>query len=193
MFHLDPKVCLASLHLRRRFLLLAAAAFSIALLSVPALALDPSKSITQYVHASWGIKDGLKQKGILCIKQTRDGYLWLGTQEGLIRFDGVQFEIFTKSNVEGLKHNYVWTMLEDRQGNLWIGTYGGLTKYRDGKFTTYTTKEGLSHDMVRAICESRDGSLWIGTNEGLNRFKDGKFTTYSSKDGLAGDYVRAIC
>src|SRR5262245_26419264 len=87
--------------------------------------LDPARAVTQYVHASWGAGQGLPQTSVVAIHQTRDGYLWLGTQEGLVRFDGVRFAVFDKRNTPELRHGYVSSLLEDRAGSLWIGTVGG--------------------------------------------------------------------
>jgi PAS domain S-box-containing protein len=157
------------------------------------VALDPKKAITQYVHNSWRVEDGLIQKNIMALQQTRDGYLWIGTMEGLLRFDGANFTLFDKTNTPGLNLGYIWSLYEDGEGSLWIGTYGaGLSRFKDGRFTAYTTSDGLSHGMVRALCGAKDGSLWVGTNSGLNRFKDGRFTVYTVKDGLLNDYVRAL-
>jgi PAS domain S-box-containing protein len=171
----------------------AAVCLFLLLWSVWAFPLDPSKAITQYIHNAWGAEQGLTQMDVMSIVSTRDGYLWLGTIEGLLRFDGVSFTLFDKQNTSGLKQNYIFLLFEDRQGNLWIGTKGGgLSRFKDGKFTAYTTQQGLSNNDIQAIGESKDGSLWIGTNSGLNRFKDEKFTTYTTKHGLASDSVRAI-
>jgi PAS domain S-box-containing protein len=176
-----------------RVLLLTVNFLALSLWHAPVFAVDPQKAITQYAHYVWRAEDGLSQKDILSITQTRDGYLWLATLEGLLRFDGVRFTVFDKTNTSELRQSYIWTLFQDRAGSLWIGTYGGgLTRYHEGKFTTYTTAEGLAHNMVRAISEGRDGSLWIGTNSGLSRFKDGKFTTYTTREGLSNDYVRAV-
>jgi signal transduction histidine kinase/ligand-binding sensor domain-containing protein len=85
------------------------------------------------------------------------------------------------------------TIYEDRDSNLWIGTYrGGLNKFKDGKFTSFTTKEGLADDSVWTIYEDRGANLWIGTERGLNKFKDGKFTSFSTKDGLSSDIVKRV-
>jgi len=158
------------------------------------LGLDPKKAITQYVHNVWKIEDGLPQNTVSAIVQTKDGYIWLGTEEGLALFDGVQFTVFDKRNTEEIKNNYIMTLYEDRKGNLWIGTRGGgLNRLRDGKFKSFTTKEGLSNDNVRSIYGDKEGNLWIGTRGGgLNRLRDGKFTTFTTKEGLSNNNVRSI-
>src|SRR5678815_2721864 len=88
-------------------------------------ALDPRKAITQYSHQIWQAREGLPQNSIHAMLQTRDGYLWLGTQEGLVRFDGVQFTVFDRSNSAWMKSNFVQALLEDKDGALWGGTNGG--------------------------------------------------------------------
>jgi signal transduction histidine kinase/ligand-binding sensor domain-containing protein/CheY-like chemotaxis protein len=159
----------------------------------PAFALDLKKAITQYTHNVWTSENGLPQNSILAITQTQDGYLWLGTEEGLVRFDGVTFTVFDKTNTEEMKHNYVYVLYEDREGSLWIGTQGGLNRFKDGKFTNFTTKDGLSSDIVYSLYEDKEESLWIGTRGGLNRFKDGKFSSYTTKDGLSNNGVLSMC
>ncbi len=134
---------------------------------------------------------GLPNNSVLAIAQTPDGYLWLGTEEGLARFDGVRFVIFDTNNTPALQSNHISALLVDAEKSLWIGTQGGgLTVVRDGQFKTYTTRNGLSNDTILALYEDSNGNLWIGTNGGgLNRFKDGKFETYTSKNGLPDDAV----
>src|SRR6184192_3296033 len=92
-------------------------------------ALEPGKPLTQYALDSW--QDELPQNTINAIAQTPDGYIWLGTYEGLVRFDGVQFTIFDKRNTNELKSNAIFSLFEDREKNLWIGTLsGGLNRYK---------------------------------------------------------------
>src|SRR6185295_5677386 len=80
-----------------------------------------------------------------------------------------------------------------RQGALWIGTEGGLSRFKDGKFTNYTTEQGLSHGYVREIYEDADGTLWIGTyGGGINRLKDGKLVRITTKEGLFDNIVSRI-
>jgi signal transduction histidine kinase/ligand-binding sensor domain-containing protein len=155
---------------------------------------DPPKAITQYNHEVWRTEQGLPQDTVQAIVQTRDGYLWLGTEEGLARFDGVRFVVFDKRNTPALKSNTISALLEDKERNLWIGTNGGgLTRFSQGTFVTYTTKEGLSSDAVVALWEDHEGKLWIGTDGGgLSRFHNGRFEVYGTKDGLSNDTVFAI-
>jgi PAS domain S-box-containing protein len=167
--------------------------FLLASLSIRAVSLDPKKAITQYIHNVWGAEQGLTQKDIWSVVQTRDGYIWIGTMEGLLRFDGVSFTLFDRRNTPELKQSYVQILFEDREGNLWIGTKGGgITRLCDGQFTSYTTKQGLSNNNIQAITQSSDGSLWIGTNSGLNRLHDGKFTVFGTEQGLSSDSVNAV-
>lgn len=112
--------------------------------SAPASALDPSKAITQYLQDIWQTKDGLPQNTITAIAQTPDGYLWLGTREGLIRFDGWRFTVFDSSTTPEITQDQVLSLLADRQGRLWIGTWGGgLVRLEGGRFTRFSTEDGL--------------------------------------------------
>ena len=163
------------------------------LVSLRAMALDPAKAITQYMLDTWETADGLPQNSVQAVVQTHDGYIWLGTQEGLVRFDGVSFKVFDKRNTRELKASRILALFEDREKSLWVGTLGGgLIRFKDGAFTAYTTKEGLCDDIVFTICQDRQGSLWIGTRSGLNRFREGRFETLTSKDGLLRDRVQSL-
>jgi signal transduction histidine kinase/ligand-binding sensor domain-containing protein len=163
-------------------------------LSGPAWAsLDPDKPIRQYIHAGWQTAQGLPQNSVLAIAQTPDGYLWLGTEEGVARFDGIRFTVFDK-HTPGLKTNAVQVLLVDHNGNLWMGSSGaGLACYTKGKFTTYSSNNGLSHNSIRALYEDEQGALWIGTDGGgLIRFHKGKFRVLTTADGLADNAVFSI-
>ena len=159
-----------------------------------AAGLDPAKAISQYAHASWSTVDGLPQDNVVSLAQTPDGYLWLGTEEGLARFDGVRFTVFDKSNTPELKSSLISTLLTDQSGNLWIGTGGGgVLRMTNQKFVAFTTRNGLSNDSVLSLCEDKEHGIWIGTQGGgVSRFKDGKFTVYNSKIGLPDDAVYSI-
>jgi PAS domain S-box-containing protein len=160
---------------------------------IPAQALNPSKSITQYVHQMWQTENGLPHDSVAAIVQTRDGYIWVGTGGGLAFFDGVHFTVFDKRNTPEIKNDEITALFEDSQGSLWIGTGGGgLVQLKDKKFRTFTTKDGLVHDYVNSLYGGGDGCLWIGTESGLSSLKNGKFSSYTIKDGLSSDNVRTV-
>ncbi|MCP5102234.1 MAG: response regulator [bacterium] len=168
--------------------------FIILFLSSTGFALDPQKEITQYVHNSWTIEDGLPQNSIEAVIQTRDGYLWLGTQEGLACFDGVDFKVYDKRSTAQILNNKVSALYQDPGGILWFGTHGGgLTGLKHGTFTTLTKENGLSNNQVTGICSDIEGNLWIGTECGLNRMYEGKITRYTTRDGLSADKINTLC
>jgi ligand-binding sensor domain-containing protein/signal transduction histidine kinase len=183
-----PEVC----RMAPRFVVTATAL--LVLSSDLAHALDPEKSLTQYTQTVWATEQGLPSNSVVAIAQTTEGYLWIGTEEGLARFDGVRFTIFDKKNTPALQSNHVSALSTASDGTLWIGTQGGgLTKYRDGKFVTYTTREGLGNDVVLSLYEDTKGALWVGTNGGgLQRFKNGKFTRYTTSDGLPTEAIFSL-
>ena len=156
--------------------------------------LDPRRAIGEYIQHTWQAEQGLPQNSIYALCRTRDGYLWAGTAEGLVRFDGVSFTVFDKKNTPIITNNFIGALVEDRDGTLWIGSRGGgLYCLREGVFSKITAKEGLSHDVVGALLLDADGSLWIGTlGGGLNHRVNGKITTYSTQNGLSHNMVYAL-
>ncbi len=154
----------------------------------------PAKPIKQLRQDVWGTEQGLPQNTVPAIAQTKDGYLWLGTELGLVRFDGLNFTVFDKSNTPALKSNVVDALLADNDGSLWIGTIGGgLTHFSAGEFIGFTSRDGLSSDSVLALLLDRSGDLWIGTEGGgLDRFHAGRFTAYRTDKGLPNDEVFAL-
>ncbi len=151
------------------------------------------ESTRSYVHDVWQTEEGLPHNAINAISQTRDGYLWLGTAGGLVRFDGVRFVAFGDEQSVHLQNSYIWALHEDHEGGLWIGSGNGLSRLGDGIVNSYTTAEGLSNNFVRAICQDQEGTLWIGTyGGGLNRLHEGQFTPYTMEMGLADDFVNAL-
>jgi len=187
-------MCITSFKIPRVIRLAAALLLLELTWSGAALALDPEKAITQYLHQVWQIEDGLPSNVIPAIVQTRDGYLWLGTEGGLVRFDGVRFTVFNPESTETIKSYSVESLCEGQDGSLWIGTAGGLIRLKDGQFTTYTTKDGLPDNRVTAISEDREGNLWIATYGGeLSRLlRNGTITTHSTQAGWPGGAVISI-
>src|SRR5437879_5679466 len=141
-------------------------------------AVDPTRKISQYVHNTWDSNTGLPQNTIRTVLQTRDGYLWIGTEEGLVRFNGTDFTLFNKSNTDALKNDEIRFLFEDTEGSLWIvSNIRGLARYRNGQFHSYGANEGFSDHAVSTIVQDNDNKgLWIGTiGEGLFRYADGQF------------------
>jgi len=147
----------------------------------PGFFLDPGKAITQYQLNTWTTNDGLPQITVTAITQTRDGYLWVGTQEGLVRFDGLGFKVYDKGN-SAFTQNTISALYEDQGGNLWIGTRGGgLVRYRDGQFDRYSEADGLTSENISSIVEDGDGVLCVGTfDAGVNRLIQGQFEPYTT-------------
>lgn len=157
-----------------------------------AFALDSRRDLSQFSHEVWLTENGLPQNTVHAIAQTRDGYVWVGTEEGLARFDGIRFTILDKQNTSQLKSNYIRTLLVDRAGALWIGTAEGLVHMLNGKFTLFTTSEGLPSNTIQAVYEDREGNLWVATANGLGLFKSGGITTFTSQQRLVGGSIQAL-
>jgi PAS domain S-box-containing protein len=121
--------------------------------------LDPALDVSQYAHTVWKIRDGFIKGEIASIAQTPDGYLWLGTEFGLVRFDGVRAVPWQPSAGEQLPSNRVLKLLVTRDGALWIGTLKGLASWKDGKLTQYPKLAGQS---VNSLVEDREGTVWAG-------------------------------
>jgi signal transduction histidine kinase/ligand-binding sensor domain-containing protein/DNA-binding response OmpR family regulator len=163
----------------------------VALIPAAAAALDPAKAIAQYVHMVWDGDRGLPQNSVSALVQTRDGYLWFGTQEGLVRFDGVRFTVYDKTREPALKHNFVTALVEDGDGALWIGfNDGSLVRRIDGQFSAVTWPAGRS---ISALARHTDGTVWIGTREhGVFVHDAGVFHTIDSTGGLPSHRVNAL-
>ena len=114
-------------------------------------ALDPSRLLNQFGHDVWQREQGLPNNTIHAILQTQDGYLWLATEEGLVRFDGVRFKVFDTQNTPEIASNQIQFLFEDKEGVLWIGTAGGLTRYKDQQFNPFAAGEALPNKSVSCI------------------------------------------
>jgi signal transduction histidine kinase/ligand-binding sensor domain-containing protein len=121
-----------------------------------AFALDPSLDISQYAHTAWRVRDGFAKSGIATIAQTPDGYLWLGTQSGLLRFDGVRAFPWEPPAGERLPSKFISNLFVARDGTLWIGTLEGLASWREGKLTQYPEVAG---GIVGRVIQDREGTI----------------------------------
>ncbi|MCC6133427.1 MAG: protein kinase [Acidobacteria bacterium] len=163
-----------------------------AVVAPEARALDPTRAPTQYVQDVWTQRDGLPQNSANAILQTRDGYLWIGTEEGLVRFDGVRFTVFDKRNTPAIRNNFIMALAEDSEGALWIGTFGGgLVRLRDGAFESFG--DDVTGQRIRTLYRDSKGAIWISTGGGgLSRYQNGTFTKWRVKDGLGSDRVWSV-
>src|SRR5579864_6783416 len=154
----------------------------------------PHNAIQGYGHQAWQAPEGLPQDSVQTILQTRDGFLWVGTERGLARFDGLHFAVFKSTNAGGIKINYIEVLYESQDATLWIGTRdSGLIGMKDGKFAVYPTANFSSGEDVKSIQQDRDGSMWIGFKSGgLGHLADGKFTVLTTQQGLSSNNIEAL-
>ncbi len=161
-------------------------AASLALAASRASGLNRATALSQYGRDLWDSDSGLPQNSVDAILQTRDGYLWLGTQEGLIRFDGVRFRIFDSRNTPAMRDDWVLSFCETRDGTLWVGTAEGLLRGSDGRFDGWQPDGPLAGGMIRSLVQARDGALWAASNDGVVRLEGHSTRLFTEKDGLPG-------
>jgi ligand-binding sensor domain-containing protein/signal transduction histidine kinase len=125
-----------------------------------------------YSRRVWQSADGLPEDFATSLAQTPDGYLWIGTSGGLVRFDGTRFTVFDPENEPAFRDDSVYSLYTSRDGTLWAGTEGGgLVRYRAGSFRAFGPAEGLTNGFVRVVFEDRARNLWVGTDNGLFRLE----------------------
>ena len=124
-------------------------------------ALEPDRQISQYGHTAWRVQDGSFSGAPTSIAQTQDGYIWIGTNSGLLRFDGVKFESFAAPKEEPLRNTSITALYSDKDGSLWIGTGSDLEHFHAGKLTHFPGERGVYLGVITKIFRSRDGVLWF--------------------------------
>ena len=157
----------------------------------PVAALNPQKALTQYSASVWTQQQGLPQDAVRAIAQTTDGYLWVGTDEGLARFDGYEFVFFNRERGAPAS-NSISALAAGKDGSLWIGSRSGLTRYRDGQFKTYTAKDGLVGNLVSDLFVDHAGVLWIVAGGNLSRFDGDRFTNFAREREIPLRSVRGL-
>jgi len=168
----------------RKILLLTGIAFGCA---VYVLLLACSAARAQYRFDSWTTDDGLPQNSVYSIVQTPDGYIWLTTFDGLVRFDGVHFTVFNKNNTKNLPSNRFIKLFAEADGTLWACTEdNGVARYKDGEFKNFTVHDGLPSNYVVGIQQDADESLLFFARNGIARFRDNRFTV--EREGGHRDY-----
>src|SRR5580658_4543865 len=130
----------------------------------------------EYARRIWRTQDGLPENQIQAISQTPDGYLWIGTAGGLVRFDGRRFTVYNRANTQEFVNDSVRSLSCARDGSLWIGTDGGgLMRFQNGTFRSYGDRQGLTNGYIKAILQDRRGRLWTSTAHGFFRLNGDGF------------------
>lgn len=154
----------------KRIIVLSLLVFEVSLLSH----LYASESLDFLQSNTWTAEDGLPMNTVMDIAQTPDGYLWFATEAGLVRFDGIRFNVFTSENTGPLSSNMIMDLMVDRNGTLWIATRGsGVVCFNNGHFSTFGDNDFQPGSEVFCFLESMDSAIWIGSRKGLHRFADG--------------------
>jgi ligand-binding sensor domain-containing protein/signal transduction histidine kinase len=161
--------------------------FSLVLAAGPAKALDPHTALAQYGYQSWQTDTGLPQNTVHAIVQGRDGSMWVATEGGLVRFDGVEFRAYTRANTPALPSDLIDDLMEDRDGVLWISTSGGLARMRGGSVEALGMDKGIPATQVWRTFQDGRGVVWVLTAAGLFRIEDGKATRVGLEQGLTED------
>ena len=137
----------------------------------------------QFRFDSWTTDEGLPQNSVYSILQTADGYIWLTTLDGLVRFGGVRFTVFNKSNTKNLPSNRFVKLFAEPDNTLWICTEeSGLVRYENGEFQTFTVSNGLPSNRVFDIQKDADGRLLFFAENGIARFRDNQFSLESARN-----------
>ena len=155
--------------------------------------LDPNLDVSQYTHTAWKVREGFSKGDISSITQAPDGYIWLGTAFGLLRFDGVRTAPWEPPQNQHLPSNTIYSLLAARDGTLWIGTTKGLASWKDGKLSEYAE---LAGQVIFALLEDREGTIWVGSvgvppPGRLCAIQNGKVRC-SGEDGSLGAGVRSL-
>src|SRR5262245_5545724 len=155
------------------------------------VALDPAVRVSQYAHTAWRVRDGFFSGAPYAIGQTTDGYLWIGTQAGLVRFDGARFLPWIPPVGAALPSNAVYSLVGARDGSLWIGTGSGAAHWTNGRLVLYPKVRG----RINAMLEDDDGGIWVvrtrigepvpGARGPLCRLQQDSFRCYGEAEGVA--------
>lgn len=160
----------------------------LASLSPNCVALGTEEVNTQFVQTVLTVKNGLPQNSVNSLAQTRDGYLWFGTEEGLARYDGLRVTVFATTSHKSLTDNFINALAAGRDGSLWIGTRSCLVQLKNGEFHTYFTAQS----PISTIYEAQDGRIWVGSQDGLYSVQGQTTRLYTSGDGLPSNDIAGI-
>ena len=162
-------------------------------------ALEPSTSLANYGRQAWVMENGLPQNTVQALAQTKDGFLWLGTESGLVRFDGVEFQTYDRNSAPALPGSDIRCLLVARDGALWIGTNAGLARWKDEVVRAFTTQDGLPGNGILALRETGDGKVGAWTEQGPAQQDGDRFEAVRNVDAFPrtalpspGEYPGAI-
>jgi signal transduction histidine kinase/ligand-binding sensor domain-containing protein len=141
----------------------------------------------------WHGPDGLPSDSVTAILQTRDGFLWVGTSAGLVRFDGITFSRIKLFDAATNSPVWITALCEDSAGALWIGSQqDGLFELTHGNIRRYVMADGLLDNGVTSLAADRQGRVWVGTQAGLNLWTGENFKSFTKSDGLADVFVSGV-
>src|SRR5574340_578612 len=165
---------------RRPGLSLAVSALSCLLLSADtpdASALDFSLPADQYVHETWTTRDGLPEGRILSLVAASDGYLWIGTPNGICRFDGIRFRSSALGELGLGPPDVAWELRQGEDGAVWTAFRGGVARFSGGRLDFFDAARGPQ--FVHSMAPGPAGSLWIGSGKtGVWQLRDGVFSRH---------------
>jgi signal transduction histidine kinase/ligand-binding sensor domain-containing protein len=170
-----------------------AAALGLACAAGPLYARGPEKAMSQYVRERWGSERGFPSGPVYAIAQTADGYLWIGTAEGLVRFDGLNFQLFSRANTAG-PAGAVLGLTADSENNLWVRLQGAhLLRYHDGKFDDASSGFERPEVAVTAMGKGKDGTaIFAGLRNGTFRYTAGRFLKFAPMPSLPNFLVISV-
>lgn len=178
---------------RHGMIRLSRALLLLALLLVRAAeALDPDRHITELPHRSWTVTSGAPSQ-IWALAQTTDGYIWAGSQHGLYRFDGVQFQRFDPDSGSRLPSESIWSLFATPDGKLWIGYTSGTVSVvdRHGPIN-YSAADGLPKGPVAGFALDRQGRIWAASSGGLACLENGRWRVVGEEAGFPGSSAHAV-
>ncbi|HEX9081332.1 MAG TPA: two-component regulator propeller domain-containing protein [Holophagaceae bacterium] len=148
-------------------------------------ALDPARTLDACTHRTWNAANGLLQDSATALLESRDGFLWIGTNQGLVRFDGATFTPYSRLNTPAFTSQEVRCLADTPDGSIWIGTsQPGLFRLREGVFTRFGRAEGLPDEPILHLLRDREGGLWAAPQRGpLLHLAEGRFQPVPSEAG----------
>jgi signal transduction histidine kinase/ligand-binding sensor domain-containing protein len=154
-------------------------------------ALQPTTDLATLGRQSWGIENGLPQNTVSVLLQSRNGFMWAGTELGLAQFDGVGFRVFDHATSASFPDAEIRCLL-DAGDDLWVGTGEGLVRWRNRQSVLLTTRDGLPSNSIRGLARTTDGAIWVWTETGLARWTGQHFQNMALENGFPGGGITSI-